>query len=56
LIGFLDKGASGKDGLGSRENQALRTVRAKRDADEAGNTHLFFHHDIYFSVFRPGVP
>lgn len=35
LIGFLDKGASGKDGLGSRENQALRTVRAKRDADEA---------------------
>ncbi|KAF8912956.1 hypothetical protein CPB84DRAFT_1820455 [Gymnopilus junonius] len=32
LIGFLDKGGSVKDG---RENQALRTVRAKRDADEA---------------------
>ncbi|KAH9486648.1 Rho GTPase-activating protein 15 [Psilocybe cubensis] len=35
LIGFLDKGGVGKDGLGVRENQALRTVRAKRDADEA---------------------
>ncbi|KDR85296.1 hypothetical protein GALMADRAFT_83937 [Galerina marginata CBS 339.88] len=35
LIGFLDKGGSVKDSLGGRENQALRTVRAKRDADEA---------------------
>jgi hypothetical protein len=35
LIGFLDKGGSAKDGLGNRENAALRTVRAKRDADEA---------------------
>lgn len=35
LIGFLDKGGL-KDGAGGRENQALRTVRAKRDADEAG--------------------
>ncbi|PPQ88087.1 hypothetical protein CVT25_014385 [Psilocybe cyanescens] len=35
LIGFLDKGGVGKDGLGVRENQALRTVRAKREADEA---------------------
>jgi len=36
LIGFLDKG--GKDGLGGggRENQAFRTARAKREADEAG--------------------
>lgn len=25
-----------KDSLGGRESQALRTVRAKRDADEAG--------------------
>ncbi|KAF5312338.1 hypothetical protein D9619_002972 [Psilocybe cf. subviscida] len=35
LIGFLDKGGSAKDGLGNRETSALRTVRAKRDADEA---------------------
>ncbi|KAF9015462.1 hypothetical protein BDQ17DRAFT_1341106 [Cyathus striatus] len=35
LIGFLDKSGSVKDSLGGRENQALRTVRAKRDADEA---------------------
>jgi hypothetical protein len=36
LIGFLDKGVSAKDGLGTRENQAARTVRAKREAEEAG--------------------
>jgi len=36
LIGFLDKGGSVKDSLGGRENPALRTVRAKREADEAG--------------------
>ena len=35
LIGFLDKGGV-KDGLSGRENQALKTVRAKRDLDEAG--------------------
>ncbi|KAF8167804.1 hypothetical protein B0H34DRAFT_683101 [Crassisporium funariophilum] len=35
LIGFLDKGGSVKDSLGGRENHALRTVRAKREADEA---------------------
>ncbi|PPQ63698.1 hypothetical protein CVT24_004278 [Panaeolus cyanescens] len=35
LIGFLDKGGSVKDTLAGRENQALRTVRAKREADEA---------------------
>ncbi|RDB29694.1 Rho GTPase-activating protein 27 [Hypsizygus marmoreus] len=36
LIGFLDKGGSVKDTLGGgRENQALRTVRTKREADEA---------------------
>ncbi|KAG6891083.1 hypothetical protein C0995_014173 [Termitomyces sp. Mi166 len=35
LIGFLDKG-NVKDTLsGGRENQALRTVRTKREADEA---------------------
>ncbi|KAF5336909.1 hypothetical protein D9611_003445 [Ephemerocybe angulata] len=32
--GLLDKRGA-PDGLGSRENQALRTVRAKREADEA---------------------
>ncbi|KAF9569859.1 RhoGAP-domain-containing protein [Agrocybe pediades] len=35
LIGFLDKGGSAKDTIGGRENQALKTVRAKRDAEEA---------------------
>ncbi|KAF9023411.1 hypothetical protein BDZ89DRAFT_955713 [Hymenopellis radicata] len=36
LIGFLDtKGGSVKDSLGGRENQALRTVRAKRELEEA---------------------
>lgn len=40
LIGFLDKGGSGKDSLGARENQAFRTVRAKREAEEAGRLHI----------------
>lgn len=46
-----------KDGLGSRENQALRTVRAKRDAEEAGRCLLFmpcvrnYHH----SFVRQGI-
>ncbi|KAG5653500.1 hypothetical protein H0H81_012710 [Sphagnurus paluster] len=36
LIGFLDKGGAVKESLGGgRENQALRTVRTKREADEA---------------------
>ncbi|KAG5352722.1 hypothetical protein C0989_000875 [Termitomyces sp. Mn162] len=35
LIGFLDKGAVKETLSGSRENQALRTVRTKREADEA---------------------
>jgi hypothetical protein len=38
LIGFLDKGGVVKDGPSSRENQALKTVRAKRDADDAGRS------------------
>lgn len=33
--GFLDKRGA-PDGFGSRETQALRNVRAKREADEAG--------------------
>ncbi|KAL0573648.1 hypothetical protein V5O48_008320, partial [Marasmius crinis-equi] len=35
LIGLLDKGGSVRDGPGGRENLALRTVRAKRELDEA---------------------
>ncbi|KAJ8081909.1 hypothetical protein PM082_007755 [Marasmius tenuissimus] len=35
LIGLLDKGGSVRDPSGGRENLALRTVRAKRDLDEA---------------------
>ncbi len=40
LIGFLDKSGTVKDSLGGRENQALRTVRAKRELDEAGPSHF----------------
>ncbi|XP_006454596.1 hypothetical protein AGABI2DRAFT_182564 [Agaricus bisporus var. bisporus H97] len=35
LIGLLDKGNAVKDGMGGRENQALKVVKAKREADEA---------------------
>ncbi|KAM6498376.1 hypothetical protein JOM56_006324 [Amanita muscaria] len=36
LMVFLDKGGTAKDALGSaRENNALKTARAKRDAEEA---------------------
>ncbi|KAF8225789.1 RhoGAP-domain-containing protein [Tricholoma matsutake] len=35
LIGFLDKGNSVNSLGGNRENQAFRTVRTKREADEA---------------------
>jgi hypothetical protein len=34
LITFLDKGVA-KDGLGGRSDNALRSVRAKREAEEA---------------------
>jgi len=38
LIGFLDKGVA-KEALGGRSGDgALRAVRAKREADEAGNS------------------
>jgi hypothetical protein len=59
LIGFLDKGGSAKDGIGGRENQALRTVRAKRDADDAGKFCVKFR--IFSSItlqdreYRKGV-
>ncbi|KAG6837886.1 hypothetical protein H0H93_013039 [Arthromyces matolae] len=35
LIGFLDKGGVKESLGGGRENQALRTVRSKREADDA---------------------
>ncbi|KAJ7356969.1 hypothetical protein DFH08DRAFT_469880 [Mycena albidolilacea] len=35
LRGFLEKSGTVKDGSGGRESQALKTVRAKREADEA---------------------
>lgn len=48
LITFLDKNNM-KDSLGSRTDTALRAVRAKRDADEAGTCNYFRGHD---SVIR----
>lgn len=42
LIVFLDnKGVAVKDGLGGRDSQAQRTVRAKREAEEAGLYHFY---------------
>ena len=35
-MGLLDKGGNMNSLTGTRENQALKTARAKRDADEAG--------------------
>ncbi|KAE9395908.1 RhoGAP-domain-containing protein [Gymnopus androsaceus JB14] len=35
LMGFLDKSGTVKETLGGRENHALRTVRAKRELEEA---------------------
>lgn len=41
LMTFLDKGSTVKETLGVRsENSALRAVRAKREADEAGQCRL----------------
>jgi hypothetical protein len=45
-MGLLDKGGTVKDSLtGTRENQALKAARAKRDADEAGlsNGMIYIH-------------
>jgi hypothetical protein len=42
-MGLLDKGAT-KEGLASRSGDgALRAVRAKREADEAGDAAVHFH-------------
>lgn len=38
LMTFLDKSGSVKESLGSRENNALRTVRLKRELDESGKS------------------
>lgn len=39
---FLDKGPTVKETLGVRsENNALRAVRVKREADEAGQYHPY---------------
>jgi hypothetical protein len=37
---FLDKRDTVKDGIGARTDGALRSVRAKREADEAGKSEL----------------
>jgi hypothetical protein len=43
LMGLLDKGAT-KEVLGGRSGDgALRAVRAKREADEAGDAEVRFH-------------
>ena len=61
LIGFLDKSGSVKDSLGGRENPAFRTVRAKREADEAGAKRLMLIHALLLvivipNIFRPRIP
>jgi hypothetical protein len=55
-MGFLDKGGSVKDSLGGAQNQALRTVRAKRELEEAGM--IVFHHCPTYSPLlnRQGLP
>ncbi len=59
-MGLLDKGGTVKDSLtGTRENQALKTARAKRDADEAGlsNNMIYIHFLRSFEdkEYRKGV-
>lgn len=59
LIGFLDKTGAVKDSLGGRENQAFRTARAKREADEAGAKALIralLPIIMIPNIFRPGIP
>jgi hypothetical protein len=40
-MGLLDKGNTAKEGLGGRENQALKVVKAKRESEEAGVFKVF---------------
>lgn len=55
---FLDKGSTVKETLGVRtEHSALRAVRAKREADEAGQCHLFVILQLACSSsFRQRIP
>lgn len=55
---FLDKGSTVKETLGVRsENNALRAVRAKREADEAGQCpSTWFSHRLVQVRFRQGIP
>ena len=58
LIGFLDKSGAVKDSLGGRENPAFRTVRAKREAEEAGanlSIHALLPIIMIPNIFRPGI-
>jgi len=56
LIGLLDKGGGVKETLtGAREPQALRTVKAKRDADDAGMSYVSLCFDILTSSPRSGL-
>ena len=58
LIGFLDKSGAVKDSLGGRENQAFRTARAKREAEEAGAEpliHTSLPIIMISNIFRPGI-
>jgi len=56
---FLNDGKSGtaKEGLGGRAEGALRGVRAKREADEAGQYINVLQHDtLSWLSGRQGVP
>ena len=58
LMGFLDKSGAVKDSLGVRENQAFRTARAKREAEEAGAKpliHVLLPITMIPNMFRPGI-
>lgn len=41
LITFLDKGGNMKETFANRTGDALKTVRAKREADEAGKANVY---------------
>jgi hypothetical protein len=50
LMTFLNdgpKGGTAKEGLGGRAEGALRGVRARREADEAGQYIGMLKHDIF---------
>ena len=54
---FLDKGGV-KESLGGRPDNALRTVRAKRETEEAGQFHRYAcicHAMVDCLMFRQGI-